>query len=83
MDKQFHPTLYQAYYYLSMLRLKLIYICKRGPWWINFNPAAFDQSYGHLIFVMVIPLPGRTVFILKHVPGLTPISILSYILEME
>ena len=32
MDKQFHPTFYQAYDYLSMLGLKLMHISKRGYW---------------------------------------------------
>ena len=31
MDKPFHPTLYQAYSYLSVLELKLNHVCKRGP----------------------------------------------------
>ena len=32
MDKSFHPTLYWACDYLSMLRLKLIHVSKRDPW---------------------------------------------------
>ena len=32
-DKWFHPTLYWACGYLSMLGLRLIHISKRGPWW--------------------------------------------------
>ena len=32
MDKSFHPTVYWACNYLSMLRLKLNYASKRGPW---------------------------------------------------
>ena len=32
MDEQFHPTLYQAGDYLSMLRLKLNHVSKMGPW---------------------------------------------------
>ena len=31
MDKWFHPTLYQAYDYLSMMRLKLNHVSERGP----------------------------------------------------
>ena len=31
MDKSFHPTLYWACYYLSMLGLKVICISKRVP----------------------------------------------------
>ena len=31
MDKWFHPALYKACAYLSMLWLKLIHVCKRGP----------------------------------------------------
>ena len=31
VDKQFHPKLYWAWDYLSMLGLKLISVCKRGP----------------------------------------------------
>ena len=32
MDKLFHPTLYWACDYLSMLGLKLNRVCKSGPW---------------------------------------------------
>ena len=32
MDKQFHPTFYQACNYLSMLGLKLNHVSKRGHW---------------------------------------------------
>ena len=31
LDKLFHPTSYNGYNYLSMLRLKLIHVSKRGP----------------------------------------------------
>ena len=31
MYKLFHPTLYDGYNHLSMLRLKLIHVSKRGP----------------------------------------------------
>ena len=31
MDKLFHPILYMACDYLSMLKLKLIHVGKRGP----------------------------------------------------
>ena len=36
MDKLFHPTLYWAYNYLSMLGLKLTHVSKRGPRWFHF-----------------------------------------------
>ena len=36
MDKKFHPTLYRACDYLSMLGLKLNHVSKRGPWWEYF-----------------------------------------------
>ena len=35
MDKQFHPTLYQAGYYLSMLGLKLNHVSKKGHMYSN------------------------------------------------
>ena len=40
MNKLFHPTLYQAWTYLSMLGLKLKHVSKRGHWssrfqWVN------------------------------------------------
>ena len=35
MEKSFHPTLYWAYDYLSMLGSKLIRVGKRGPWWVK------------------------------------------------
>ena len=31
MDKQFHPTLYWALDYISMLRLKFTHVIKMGP----------------------------------------------------
>ena len=33
MDEWFHPTLYRAYAYLSMLGLKLNHVSKMGPWY--------------------------------------------------
>ena len=35
MDKYFHPTLYRARDYLSMLELQLIHVSKRVPWDVN------------------------------------------------
>ena len=32
IDKQFHPIFHNECNYLSMLELKLIHVCKRGPW---------------------------------------------------
>ena len=37
MDKLFHPTLSRAFYYLSMLGLKLNDVSKRGPSWYEVN----------------------------------------------
>ena len=37
MDKLFHPTLSRAFYYLSMLGLKLNDVSKRGPSWCEVN----------------------------------------------
>ena len=33
MDKFSHPTVYNGCNYLSMLGLKFIHVCQRGPWW--------------------------------------------------
>ena len=48
MDKQFHPTLYWACDYLSMLVLKLIRVSKRGPWWYNHNKT--QQNLVHILW---------------------------------
>ena len=42
MDKLFHPTLYWACDYLSMLGSKLIHVCKRGPR----SPCHLDSERG-------------------------------------
>ena len=34
LDKKFHSTLSNGCNYLSMLRVKLNHVSKRGPWWI-------------------------------------------------
>ena len=37
MDRQFHPTLYRACNYLSILGLKLIHVLKRGHWCVTYH----------------------------------------------
>ena len=65
MDKQFHPTLYSACDYLSMLRLKVnpCYIngtlnctCHLFYWTISFSFPAFDGGFPDLIFVSKLAL---------------------------
>ena len=33
MEKWFHPTLYRACDYLSILELYLVHVCRSGPWY--------------------------------------------------
>ena len=49
MAKWFHPTHYNGCNYLSMLRLKLIHVCKRGHWLARIyglytNPEFYQES---------------------------------------
>ena len=55
MDKLFHPTLYQACNYLSMLGLKLNHVSKRGHW-----SCATSWSFARLPY-MSLPM-GQKLF---------------------
>ena len=65
MNKQFHPTVYRACDYFSMLGLKLTYVSKRGTMWQNVY-LTFIISDSHAI----TRSPKQFVFILESVPPL-------------
>ena len=58
MDKLFHPTLYSACDYLSMLRLKLIHVNESGPRSKNIDlalPQYSDHSLSRDDTVTILP----------------------------
>ena len=60
MDKQFHPTVYNGYNYLSMLGLKLNHVSKRGHWWLFYSGLNRHQTILHtfLNFFLNLTLSG-------------------------
>ena len=69
MDKKFHPIVYLACDYLSMLGLKLNHVSKMGAWWVQVIFYLYFSGLwqGHLGKIMTASEPVKTKYVYTYI----------------